>query len=150
MEESSFLRFFAFCRGPVAAGQWRLSLKRNQPVLAHLERQRSKQRIHKPGAVPVNEVDERERTLLRMAQRKDLRLGARELTTESLVPPLGGLDDFPLERLQVLPIVVFAAPESVGSSAGIASITRWSANWIASSACLSECSISGGSCDCKS
>ena len=77
---------------------------------------------------------------------------AGELATERFVATLRDLDDLArsdFKSCSILPIVDLAAPASVGSSDGMPSMTRWSAERSVSSAFLSDCSISGGSCDCR-
>ena len=109
--------------------------------------------IDEPGTVAVQEVDQGQRAFLRLPEREYLRLRPRELAAQGLVAALRRLDHLArgatASRAPSLPSSSCRA-RSVGSSAGIASITAGVRDRMASSASFSDCSTSGGSCACRS
>src|SRR6185503_6078576 len=98
---ASYLRIFV----ADAVGPWltvRLSLKSYHPVLSQFQRQHPQKGVDETGAIPIDEVDERQRALLRVPEREDLRLSAHELAAQRFVTAFCCLNDFAMERLQVV------------------------------------------------
>ena len=71
-------------------------------MVPEVGRQVGQQAIDDGRAVSVEEVDEPECSLLRVSERKNLRLGARELTPQRLVPLLGRLNHLVAQPAQIL------------------------------------------------
>ena len=61
-------------------------------MFSELKRQFPQERVDEPGTVAVQEVDQRQRAFLRLAEWEYLRLRPRELTAQGVIAALGRLD----------------------------------------------------------
>ena len=75
-----------------------MGLDRDDPVRARVDGQLSRQALDEDGAVLVEERDEPDAALLRLAARERLRAHVLELPPQRLVAPLGRLQDLAAER----------------------------------------------------